>query len=317
MLYDYTPFGSLVPNRHRSTNDYRYGFQGQEKDDELKGEGNSLNYTFRMHDPRVGRFFALDPLFKKFPHNSPYAFSENRIMDGIELEGLEVVLFNTEKNPNDQIMFNVGTENNDKSALHIYAHGHQTAVMNDIAPKKSDRVLDTSAKINKMLENSSESKMWKSRSKDKPLVVVLHSCRTGRNVVDKHGTKTESSIGEKLSKIKNTIVVAPDERDVFMPMGITDIELGPMKFNKTDHNSDYLEFEDHDNNPLTPDKPVVDRSLSSGSWRIFKDGKEIGRFYGRSPTGDQIMKRVKEIESDNKSSKKTKDYEPVGISEKL
>ena len=29
------------------------------------------------------------------------------------------------------------------------------------------------------------------------------------------------------------------------------------------------------------------------------------------------MKRVKEIESDNKSSKKTKDYEPVGISEKL
>ena len=45
-----------------------------------------------MHDPRVGRFFAVDPLFKKFPHNSPYAFSENRVIDGIELEGLEVVL---------------------------------------------------------------------------------------------------------------------------------------------------------------------------------------------------------------------------------
>lgn len=52
----------LVPNRHGSSNSYRYGFQGQEKDDELKGEGNSLNYTFRMHDPRVGRFFAVDPL---------------------------------------------------------------------------------------------------------------------------------------------------------------------------------------------------------------------------------------------------------------
>jgi RHS repeat-associated protein len=82
----------LVPNRHGSSNSYRYGFQGQEKDDELKGEGNSLNYTFRMHDPRVGRFFAIDPLEKKFPHNSPYAFSENRVIDGIELEGLEVVL---------------------------------------------------------------------------------------------------------------------------------------------------------------------------------------------------------------------------------
>jgi RHS repeat-associated protein len=83
----------LVPNRHGSTDDYRYGFQGQEKDDEIKGgKGNSLNYTFRMHDPRVGRFFAVDPLEKRYPHNSSYAFSENRVIDGIELEGLEVAL---------------------------------------------------------------------------------------------------------------------------------------------------------------------------------------------------------------------------------
>jgi RHS repeat-associated protein len=79
----------LVPNRHGSSNSYRYGFQGQEKDDEIKGEGNSLNYTFRMHDPRVGRFFAVDPLFKDYPYNSPYAFSENRVMDAVELEGRE------------------------------------------------------------------------------------------------------------------------------------------------------------------------------------------------------------------------------------
>ena len=58
-------------------------------DNELKGEGNSLNYTFRMHDPRVGRFFAIDPLFREYPHNSTYAFSENRVIDGVELEGLE------------------------------------------------------------------------------------------------------------------------------------------------------------------------------------------------------------------------------------
>lgn len=50
----------LLPNRHGSTDDYRYGFGGQEKDDELKGEGNSLNYEFRMYDPRVGKFLSLD-----------------------------------------------------------------------------------------------------------------------------------------------------------------------------------------------------------------------------------------------------------------
>jgi RHS repeat-associated protein len=79
----------LVPNRY-SEDDYRYGFQGQEKDDEIKGDkGKSLNYTFRMHDPRVGRFFAVDPLAVDYPHNTPYAFSENRVLDRNELEGLE------------------------------------------------------------------------------------------------------------------------------------------------------------------------------------------------------------------------------------
>ena len=79
----------LVPSRHGSSDSYRYGFQGQEKDDEIKGEGNSLNYTFRMHDPRIGRFFAVDPLTKQYAYNSPYAFSENRVVDSKEAEGLE------------------------------------------------------------------------------------------------------------------------------------------------------------------------------------------------------------------------------------
>lgn len=81
----------LLNNRHGSVDSdaYRYGFQGQERDDEVKGEGNSYNYKYRMHDVRLGRFFAVDPLAPKYPHNSPYAFSENRLIDGIELEGRE------------------------------------------------------------------------------------------------------------------------------------------------------------------------------------------------------------------------------------
>ena len=83
----------LVPNRNFQSPEYRYGFQGQEKDDEVKGNGNSLNYKFRMHDPRIGRFFAVDPLSQSYPWNSSYAFSENRVIDGIELEGLEVTFY--------------------------------------------------------------------------------------------------------------------------------------------------------------------------------------------------------------------------------
>ena len=84
------PFGMLQPGRSASSNEYRYGFQGQEKDDEVKGSGNSVNFKYRMHDARVGRFFAVDPLAQSFPWNSPYAFSENRLIDMRELEGAEV-----------------------------------------------------------------------------------------------------------------------------------------------------------------------------------------------------------------------------------
>ncbi|TXD72792.1 RHS repeat-associated core domain-containing protein [Aequorivita antarctica] len=79
----------LQPGLHANTSDYRYGFQGQEMDDEVKGEGNSINYKYRMHDPRVGRFFATDPLEKKYPMLTPYQFSSNRPIDSKELEGLE------------------------------------------------------------------------------------------------------------------------------------------------------------------------------------------------------------------------------------
>jgi RHS repeat-associated protein len=58
-----------------------YSFQGQEHDNEVKGEGNSVNYNYRMCDPRVGRFFAVDPLASIYSYNSPYAFSENVIIN--------------------------------------------------------------------------------------------------------------------------------------------------------------------------------------------------------------------------------------------
>jgi len=52
---DYSPFGMQMPERYGSIADYKYGFQGQEKDDEVKGQGNSYTTLYRMLDPRIGR----------------------------------------------------------------------------------------------------------------------------------------------------------------------------------------------------------------------------------------------------------------------
>ncbi len=79
-----------MPGRSFSqSNKYRYGFNGKENDNEVKGEGNQQDYGMRIYDPRLMRFLSVDPLEKEFPWNSSYAFAENRVIDGIDLEGRE------------------------------------------------------------------------------------------------------------------------------------------------------------------------------------------------------------------------------------
>lgn len=39
--------------------------------------------------PDVGRFFNIDPLSEEYSYQSHYNFSENRVIDNVELEGLE------------------------------------------------------------------------------------------------------------------------------------------------------------------------------------------------------------------------------------
>ncbi len=59
--------------------DYRYGFQGQEKDDEIAGKGNNYTAEFWQYDSRLGRRWNIDPVVKS--HRSPYdAFSNNPII---------------------------------------------------------------------------------------------------------------------------------------------------------------------------------------------------------------------------------------------
>ena len=80
----------LVPNRHEASESYRYGFNGMEMDNELKGgEGNGINYDKRFYDPRIGRFLSIDPLEKSFPWYTPYQFAGNTPIQAIDLDGAE------------------------------------------------------------------------------------------------------------------------------------------------------------------------------------------------------------------------------------
>ncbi len=59
------------------SNRYMFGFNGMEKDNEVKGAGNSYDFGARIYDSRLGRWLSLDPFASSLPSVSPYHFSNN------------------------------------------------------------------------------------------------------------------------------------------------------------------------------------------------------------------------------------------------
>jgi RHS repeat-associated protein len=93
---DYSPFGVELKGRNLKKNNaknYRFGFQGQEGDDQIKGDGNSVNFGARMYDSRLGKFLSLDAFFKKSSNCSPYTFSGNNPIACIDVNGDSVLFY--------------------------------------------------------------------------------------------------------------------------------------------------------------------------------------------------------------------------------
>ncbi|HQI46594.1 MAG TPA: hypothetical protein PLC59_11110 [Bacteroidales bacterium] len=72
---DYYAFGQLMPGRNFSSNTYKYGYNTQEKVDEISGSGNHYTAQFWEYDPRIVTRWNRDPV--TFPWQSPYAINNN------------------------------------------------------------------------------------------------------------------------------------------------------------------------------------------------------------------------------------------------
>ena len=83
-ISDYSPFGVLLAERTVEGAFYRNGFQGQERDDEVKGEGNFNSTFLRLFDSRIGRWTNTDPLALMRPWMSPYNFVQNTPLNKID-----------------------------------------------------------------------------------------------------------------------------------------------------------------------------------------------------------------------------------------
>jgi len=281
---DYYPFGlsiaSLSSSRENSLIN-KWKFQGQELQDDF--DLNWYSFKWRNHDPAIGRFFNVDPLSEKYVYNSPYAFSENRVIDGIELEGLEVVLINEEKDP----VIHSGAQSiksNDKLVT-VAAHGNPKLIANS---NDGDHI-KSGKSVDKVLTANSEA--WKNRESNEGMAVVLYSCRTGCDVKDTEGNTIDMSVAQKISaseEFKDVTIIAPDERVYFTSeevVGTYEAEAQEKNGNyiyKTDENGNIIR--DSDGNRVRKNDSRSDRE---GSWRVFKNGEQVGSYDGDwTPTNE-------------------------------
>ena len=84
---DYYPFGMPMPQRQMTdANQYRYAYQGQEKDPETGKEA----FQLRLWDSRIGRWLSPDP-YTQFA--SPYLGMGNNPISGVDFDGGKVYIY--------------------------------------------------------------------------------------------------------------------------------------------------------------------------------------------------------------------------------
>ena len=90
-------------------NAYTFGFNGKENDNEVKGEGNSLDFGARKYDSRLGRWLSVDPLEKKYPQFSPYNAMANNPLLFVDEDGRDITIYGVSKSGKPYPILNVVT----------------------------------------------------------------------------------------------------------------------------------------------------------------------------------------------------------------
>jgi RHS repeat-associated protein len=78
-----------------------------EKDEEVKDAGNSYDFGARIYDSRLGRWLAVDPLYRKYINLSPYNFVDNSMINFKDPDGnkIEIAYTLKDKEGNDNTKY--------------------------------------------------------------------------------------------------------------------------------------------------------------------------------------------------------------------
>ncbi len=79
-----------MPGRqYSSTNGYRFGFNGKEKDKDVTA--GDYDFGARIYDARLVRWLSVDNCFSKYPEYSPYVFAINSPIIFVDVDGNDII----------------------------------------------------------------------------------------------------------------------------------------------------------------------------------------------------------------------------------
>ncbi|GIV45119.1 MAG: hypothetical protein KatS3mg035_2242 [Bacteroidia bacterium] len=84
---DYYPFGAVMEGRNLEITNYRFGYGGHEKIDEVTGSGNTIDMGDRWLDTRIGRTYKQDRKDNEYPGISAYTYAANNPMRILDPDG--------------------------------------------------------------------------------------------------------------------------------------------------------------------------------------------------------------------------------------
>ncbi len=92
----YSPFGTVLYGRNWSSEAYRYGFNGKEKEEDIAS--NDYDFGARIYDGRLGRWWSVDPLITLQASWSSYKAFYNNPTLNIDRDGRTEYQINITKN---------------------------------------------------------------------------------------------------------------------------------------------------------------------------------------------------------------------------
>ncbi len=194
-----------------------------EKDDEIKGAGNSLTTEFRMNDPRIGgRWWSRDPIVK--PWTSPYSGYGNNPILFIDPSGLEDLT--SKYNAGEDVTPHEGdTRQNHKGYNWTFQDGNW---VNDV--KSENVVVETDKKpgfdqsgveeavgkygLSKVADIFPKDKYWTAVMDEWGLVVVGHGDNILLSITDEDKYKTALGGGLVLGGVLSNVLSSSSKANI-------------------------------------------------------------------------------------------------------